>query len=87
MLALPIDLSHRYETLLQEQGIASQHRPHYVKWLRYYWDFCHKYALEPGDRKSLPAFDEKLRAVKTTMIYTHTVPSVTLKEAKSPLDF
>jgi integrase len=26
-------------------------------------------------------------SVKTTMIYTHTVPSVTLKEAKSPLDF
>ena len=25
--------------------------------------------------------------VKTTMIYTHTVPSVTLKAAKSPLDF
>jgi integron integrase len=25
--------------------------------------------------------------VRTTMIYTHTVPSVTLKEAKSPLDF
>ncbi len=25
--------------------------------------------------------------IKTTMIYTHTVPSVTLKEAKSPLDF
>ena len=25
--------------------------------------------------------------VETTMIYTHTVPSVTLKEAKSPLDF
>ena len=25
--------------------------------------------------------------VKTTMIYTHTVPSVTVKEAKSPLDF
>jgi len=25
--------------------------------------------------------------VKTTMIYTHTVRSVTLKEAKSPLDF
>jgi integrase len=25
--------------------------------------------------------------LKTTMIYTHTVPSRTLKEAKSPLDF
>lgn len=26
-------------------------------------------------------------SVKTTMIYTHTVPSLTLKEARSPLDF
>ena len=25
--------------------------------------------------------------LKTTMIYTHTVRSVTLKEEKSPLDF
>ncbi len=25
--------------------------------------------------------------VRTTMIYTHTVPSRTIKEAKSPLDF
>lgn len=24
--------------------------------------------------------------LKTTMIYTHTVPSVTIKDAKSPLD-
>jgi site-specific recombinase XerD len=26
-------------------------------------------------------------SVKTTMIYTHTLQSITLKEAKSPLDF
>lgn len=25
--------------------------------------------------------------VRTTMIYTHTVQSVTIKQAKSPLDF
>ncbi|MGR9036171.1 MAG: tyrosine-type recombinase/integrase, partial [Gammaproteobacteria bacterium] len=25
--------------------------------------------------------------LKTTMIYTHTVQSVTIKQAKSPLDF
>lgn len=25
--------------------------------------------------------------LKTTMIYTHTVPSVTIKQAHSPLDF
>ena len=26
------------------------------------------------------------RAVRTTMLYTHTVTSITLQEAKSPLD-
>jgi len=25
--------------------------------------------------------------VRTTMVYTHTIKSMTLKEAKSPLDF
>ena len=37
----------------------------------------------------IQAIQESLRhsAVKTTMMYTHTVPGVTLKEAKSPLDF
>jgi len=64
MLALPTELSRRYEALLLQQGIAGPHRPHYVRWLRYYWDFCHKYAFEPDDRTSLRAFGEKLRAKK-----------------------
>ncbi|WP_276205399.1 hypothetical protein [Methylocaldum sp. 14B] len=42
MLASPTELSHRYGVLLLQQGIASQPRPPYVRWLHYYWDFCHK---------------------------------------------
>jgi hypothetical protein len=60
MLAIPSDLVRLYETHLAQQGVAVEHRPHYKKWLRYYWDFCHKYALEPRDRQSFPAFHEKL---------------------------
>ena len=44
-----------------QHGVAGQHRSHYLKWLRYYRDFCHKYALEPRDRRNVPAVDEKLR--------------------------
>jgi integron integrase len=62
MLALPDELIRPYEALLIQHGILVPQRPYYLKWLRYYWDFCHKYALVPNDRKSLPPFDEKLRA-------------------------
>ncbi len=48
MLTLPAKLSRRYETLLRQQGITRQHPPHFTKWLRYYWDFCHKYGFEPN---------------------------------------
>jgi len=30
---------------------------------------------------------DRVTLVRTTMVHTHTVQSVTLKEAKSPLDF
>jgi len=62
MLTLPAELTRRYETLLTQQAVAGHHRPHYLKWLRYYWDFCHKYDLEPADPNSFPAFAAKLRA-------------------------
>ena len=61
MLTLPAELTRLYETLLTQQGITMEHRPHYRKWLRYYWDFCHKYGLELRERRSFPPFDEKLR--------------------------
>ena len=48
--------------MLECKGVAVEQRPHYRKWLRCYWDFCHKYAFEPTERQSLPAFHEKLRA-------------------------
>ncbi len=62
MLAVPSELTHRYEAQLAHQNLMAGQRPHYHKWLRYYLDFCHKYSFEPMDRPSLPAFQEKLRA-------------------------
>lgn len=61
MLTLPEELIRRYEALLKQQAIAGHHRPHYLKWLRYYREFCHRYALEPANRNSFPAFETKLR--------------------------
>ncbi len=51
MLAIPPALDRLYDTLLERKGVAVEQRLHYRKWLRHYWDFCHKYAFEPTDRQ------------------------------------
>ena len=61
MLAIPPALGRLYDTLRERQGVAAEYRPHYRKWLRFYWDFCHKYNVKPTARQSFPAFREKLR--------------------------
>ncbi|MEZ5581455.1 MAG: integron integrase [Candidatus Competibacteraceae bacterium] len=61
MLAVPPELTLRYEAWLKKQRIMTQRHHHYHKWLRYYLDFCHKYRFAPLERRSLSAFQEKLR--------------------------
>lgn len=62
MLFLPVELTRHYGLQLDNHGIADHRRPHFLKWLRYYWDFCHKYGYAPNDRASLSPFEEKLRS-------------------------
>lgn len=44
----------------QEAGVSGSELPHFLKWLRYYWDFCLKNGHEPGEETHLAAFVEKL---------------------------
>jgi len=39
---------------------------HYLKWLRYYLDFCYKYDFKQSDKESLPHFIKKLREKNQT---------------------
>jgi hypothetical protein len=61
MLAIPPDLARSFESLLANHGVPVPQRPYYLKWLRYYLDFCQKYSLSSTDRRSFAAFDGKLR--------------------------
>ena len=62
MLAIPVYLAKKYETLLVQNNIPVNLRSYYFKWLRYYLDFCDKYHLEPNEKNNFLAFDEKLCA-------------------------
>ena len=59
MLQIPAQLTHQFTTYIGQQGIpAGQHR-YYLKWMRYYLDFCHKYHIEQGTDMSLTAMYRK----------------------------
>jgi hypothetical protein len=50
-----------YEGVLVKKVPREQHGE-YLKWVRFYLDFCAKYGHEVANPDSLPAFLEKLRS-------------------------
>ena len=66
MKQIPQATKVRYEALLAQHQIPKKLHPYYLKWLRYYLDFCRKYNFREADKKSLPHFIKKLKAKKQT---------------------
>ncbi|WP_374090142.1 phage integrase N-terminal SAM-like domain-containing protein [Methylomicrobium lacus] len=60
MLTLPQDLSQKFNDLLTGKSFPDEARASYLKWLRFYWDFCKKYQYDPYSSESLPWFLHKL---------------------------
>jgi integron integrase len=61
VLLLPNELAHQISTLLDRKGVSSPNKEACLKWLRFYWDFCHKYHYDPYCTESLSPFLDKLR--------------------------
>lgn len=61
MLPLPQRMKEQFGNLLREKSIPQQEQPRYLKWLRYYLDFCHKYGFARSNPESLPHFLNKLK--------------------------
>jgi integron integrase len=66
MEALPSRLRADFERCLRHKGIPPNTQAAYHTWLRYYWDFCHKYHFPHDQQASLPHFLKKLQDKKQT---------------------
>jgi integron integrase len=64
MEEIPETIKARYESILFEKAIPRINHSFYLKWLRYYLDFCSKYHHESASKESLPFFLKKLRDKK-----------------------
>ena len=60
MIRVPDNILESFENLLVHEPVPVGLRPFYRKWLRYYFDFCHKYQHDISSRESLEPFIEKL---------------------------
>lgn len=57
---LPETITLSFKRRLSEAHVEARYVPHYLKWLRYYWDFCQKYDQAVDDPASLEPFINKL---------------------------
>lgn len=69
MNAIPADIIERYEKELSEAKVPIFSREFYMKWLRYFLDFCHKYGYNSADPKSIAPYVEKLESKKQSAAY------------------
>ncbi len=61
MLKLPDTLIQKFDNLLLSKSFSDKDKAVYKKWLRFYWDFCHKYQHDVFCSDSLPLFLKKLQ--------------------------
>ena len=64
MIQIKTNLLNNCNLSLQIKRIPKNEYKYYLKWLRYYLDFCHKYDFQHSDPKSLHGFIGKLRSKK-----------------------
>ena len=64
MIAVLSNLIKLYQEFLDKKTIPPRYQSYYQKWLRYYWDFCHKYHHPATHHESLRLFKNKLRQKK-----------------------
>src|ERR1017187_2412352 len=56
MQQVPADIWAAFERRLDQAQVPADQRPDYHKWVRFYFDFCHKYGHSPTAPTSLSPF-------------------------------
>jgi hypothetical protein len=66
MLRIPNVVFDKYVAHLRNKRVSPARFAEYIKWLRYYLDFCHKYPVPTDSAKRVRMFCEKLKEKKQT---------------------
>ncbi len=61
MIPIPAHFISQYTKFIAGRNVQPAGQQYYIKWLRYYLDFCHKYNFQHNATESIAAFIEKLK--------------------------
>ena len=61
MRKISASINAQFNALLNTNKIPKRYQNHYLKWLRYYLDSCHKYGFSESNPQSLAKFVRKLK--------------------------
>ena len=87
MKNVPAHIQAKFKATLTSKDISANQHGHFLKWLRFYLDFCGKYNFDPYDPKSLPHFIEKLQSKRQgTFQQQQATEAVRIFLAMSPPD-
>ena len=67
MKDIPSDILTQFRDTMKKRSVPAGLHSYYLKWLRYYMDYCSKYHLSESSSKSLPQFLQKLQEKKQTV--------------------
>ena len=67
MIKIETNLLNNYTLNLQNNRIPENEHKNYLKWLRYYLDFCHQYNFRSTNSETLPKFIAKLNSKKQNL--------------------
>ncbi len=62
MKNIPAHIQSEFKATLNSKDIPANQHSYFLKWRRFYLDFCDKYTFDPHDPQSLPHFLEKLQS-------------------------
>ena len=95
MTNVPPEILARFDARLAREPVPEQLYSFYRRWLRFYFDFCHKYQHDPANRESLSPFLAKLaekkqasqfrkQAAHAISLFYEDMPSATVPSASNP---
>jgi integron integrase len=63
---VPADLLEKFSSFLEQKRVSSKEASFFLKWLRYFLDFCLKYRCHQTEKSTLDRFLKKLREKRQT---------------------